>query len=46
LQHNQEIKNKTYNTMGYSGAAFFIILLAASAYVGVKLQNIYNERGK
>jgi hypothetical protein len=32
--------------MGYSGAAFFIILLAASAYVGIRLQNIYNERGK
>jgi hypothetical protein len=32
--------------MGYSGAAFFIILLAISTAIGVKLQQIYKERGK
>ena len=32
--------------MGYSGAAFFIALLATAAFVGIKLQNIYKERGK
>jgi hypothetical protein len=32
--------------MGYSGAAFFIILFAVAILVGVKLQNIYKERGK
>jgi hypothetical protein len=32
--------------MGYSGAAFFIILFAASIIVGAKLQKIYKERGK
>jgi hypothetical protein len=32
--------------MGYSGAAFFIILFAISIAVGVKLQKIYQERGK
>jgi hypothetical protein len=32
--------------MGYSGAAFFIILFAISIVVGVKLQKIYQERGK
>jgi hypothetical protein len=32
--------------MGYSGAAFFIILLAISVFVGSKLQKIYKERGK
>jgi hypothetical protein len=26
--------------------AFFIVLLAASYFVGVKLQNIYKQRGK
>ena len=32
--------------MGYSGASFFIILFAVAIVVGVKLQNIYKERGK
>jgi len=32
--------------MGYSGAAFFIILFAVAIVIGVKLQNIYKERGK
>jgi hypothetical protein len=32
--------------MGYSGAAFFIILFAVAIIVGAKLQNIYKERGK
>ncbi len=32
--------------MGYSGAAFFIILFAISIVIGVKLQKIYQERGK
>jgi hypothetical protein len=32
--------------MGYSGAAFFIILFAAAVVVGAKLQKIYKERGK
>lgn len=32
--------------MGYSGAAFFIILFTIAIVVGVKLQNIYKERGK
>jgi hypothetical protein len=32
--------------MGYSGAAFFIILFAISIFVGAKLQKIYKERGK
>ncbi|MBB6005637.1 hypothetical protein HNP25_004311 [Arcicella rosea] len=26
--------------------AFFIVLMGASAIVAIKLQNIYNERGK
>ena len=26
--------------------AFFIVLLSVSYYVGVKLQNIYKQRGK
>jgi hypothetical protein len=30
----------------YLAWAFYIALFAASGYVGVKLQNIYNERGK
>jgi hypothetical protein len=25
---------------------FYILLFAASGFVGMKLQNIYNERGK
>lgn len=32
--------------MGYSGAAFFIVLLTISFFVGLKLQKIYKERGK
>lgn len=32
--------------MGYSGAAFFIILFAIAVVIGIKLQNIYKERGK
>jgi hypothetical protein len=32
--------------MGYSGAAFFIILFALSFVIGAKLQKIYKERGK
>lgn len=32
--------------MGYSGAAFFIILFAIAIVVGLKLQSIYKERGK
>jgi hypothetical protein len=32
--------------MGYSGAAFFIILFAIAFFVGAKLQKIYKERGK
>jgi hypothetical protein len=32
--------------MGVSGALFFIILFAAATVVAVKLQSIYNERGK
>jgi hypothetical protein len=32
--------------MGYSGAAFFIILFAVAVVVGAKLQKIYKERGK
>jgi hypothetical protein len=32
--------------MGYSGAAFFIILFALSLVIGAKLQKIYKERGK
>lgn len=32
--------------MGYSGAAFFITLFAIAIVVGVKLQQIYKERGK
>jgi hypothetical protein len=32
--------------MGYSGAAFFIILFAVAIVVGAKLQQIYKERGK
>jgi hypothetical protein len=32
--------------MGYSGAAFFIILFAIAIMVGAKLQHIYKERGK
>jgi hypothetical protein len=32
--------------MGYSGAAFFIILFAIAFVVGSKLQKIYKERGK
>ena len=32
--------------MGYSGAAFFIILFAVSIVVGAKHQEVYKERGK
>lgn len=32
--------------MGYSGAAFFIVLFAVAVVVGAKLQKIYKERGK
>ncbi|MEY4382840.1 MAG: hypothetical protein RI995_382 [Bacteroidota bacterium] len=32
--------------MGYSGAAFFIVLFAISIVIGSKLQKIYKERGK
>lgn len=32
--------------MGYSGAAFFIILFATAIIIGAKLQKIYKERGK
>ncbi len=32
--------------MGIEGASFFIILFGISILVGMKLQKIFNERGK
>jgi hypothetical protein len=32
--------------MGFSGAAFFIVLFAIATVVAIKLQAVYNERRK
>ncbi len=32
--------------MGYTGAAFFIVIIVISFVIGAKLQTIYKQRGK
>lgn len=45
--HNQKHKIMTDTVFGtYLAWAFYIALFAAAGVVGIKLQKIYNERGK